>query len=107
MAGRSLRGPVRRHHARAGRPAPYSVSPGGTLRDRFPTGVLPSWLRERDLDVYAGAFERAGMTGALHRYRNVDRYWADLADQAGAPITQPSLFTGASGTPPSPGWPTP
>ncbi|MFH9085259.1 alpha/beta fold hydrolase [Streptomyces sp. NPDC017673] len=75
-------------------PAPYSVSRGGTLRDRFPTGVLPSWLGERDLDVYAGEFERTGMTGALNRYRNMDRDWADLADQAGAQITQPSLFIG-------------
>ncbi|MEV5387117.1 alpha/beta hydrolase [Streptomyces sp. NPDC052721] len=77
-----------------GAPAPYFVSPGGTLRDRFPVGVLPSWLGERDLDVYAGEFERTGMTGALNRYRNMDRDWADLADHAGAPITQPSLFIG-------------
>ncbi|CAM5627457.1 alpha/beta fold hydrolase [Streptomyces canarius] len=75
-------------------PAPYFVSPGGTLRDRFPAGVLPSWLGERDLDVYAGEFERTGMTGALNRYRNMDRDWADLADRAGAPIAQPSLFIG-------------
>ncbi|MGW2034437.1 alpha/beta fold hydrolase [Streptomyces sp. NPDC001811] len=75
-------------------PAPYFVSPGGTLRDRFPVGVLPSWLEERDLDVYAGEFERTGMTGALNRYRNMDRDWADLAGRAGAPVTQPSLFIG-------------
>ncbi len=34
------------------------------------------------------------MTGALARYRNMDRDWEDLADFDGAPITQPSLFIG-------------
>ncbi|MFG2196305.1 alpha/beta fold hydrolase [Streptomyces sp. NPDC048639] len=77
-----------------GAPDPHFVSRGGVLRDRFPTGRLPAWLSEHDLDVYAGEFERTGMTGALNRYRNMDRDWADLADFAGAPITQPSLFIG-------------
>ncbi|MFJ9607275.1 alpha/beta fold hydrolase [Kitasatospora sp. NPDC101176] len=73
---------------------PHFVSRGGTLRDRFPAGRLPSWLGEDDLDVYAGEFERTGLSGALNRYRNMDRDWADLADLDGAPITQPSLFAG-------------
>ncbi|WP_406418997.1 alpha/beta fold hydrolase [Streptomyces sp. NBC_01614] len=77
-------------------PDPHFVGPGGTLRDRFPAGRLPSWLDESDLDVYAGEFERTGMTGALNRYRNMDRDWADLADHTGAPITQPSLFLGGA-----------
>jgi pimeloyl-ACP methyl ester carboxylesterase len=67
---------------------------GGQLRDRFPGGRLPSWLTEGDLDVYAGEFERTGMTGALNRYRNMDRDWEDLAPYSGAPIKQPSLFIG-------------
>ncbi|MFB7509610.1 alpha/beta fold hydrolase [Streptomyces broussonetiae] len=71
---------------------PHFVAPGGTLRERFPTGPLPAWLEERDLDVLAGEFERTGLTGALNRYRNMDRDWADLAGYEGAPITQPSLF---------------
>ncbi|MQS17109.1 alpha/beta hydrolase [Streptomyces kaniharaensis] len=79
-----------------GAPDPHFVSRGGTLRDRFPTGRLPGWLGERDLDVYAAEFERTGLTGALNRYRNMDRDWEDLADLAGAPITQPSLFVGGS-----------
>ncbi|MFI9611949.1 alpha/beta fold hydrolase [Streptomyces sp. NPDC052023] len=79
-----------------GAPAPHFVSRGGRLRDRFPAGRLPSWLSERDLDFYAGEFERTGMTGALARYRNVDRDWEDLADHDGAPITQPSLFVGGT-----------
>jgi pimeloyl-ACP methyl ester carboxylesterase len=77
-----------------GAPAPHFVSRGGTLRDRFPTGRRPAWLGEHDLDVYAGEFERTGMTGALNRYRNMDRDWEDLATFAGAPVTQPSLFIG-------------
>ncbi|MFC4498869.1 MULTISPECIES: alpha/beta fold hydrolase [Streptomyces] len=77
-----------------GAPDPHFVGPGGTLRDRFPAGRLPAWLDEGDLDVYAGEFERTGLTGALNRYRSMDRDWADLADYAGAPLTQPSLFVG-------------
>ncbi|MCO6011644.1 alpha/beta hydrolase [Actinoallomurus purpureus] len=80
----------------AGAPDPLSVSPGGTLRDRFPAGRLPAWLSTDDLDVYAGEFERTGLSRALNRYRNVDRDWEDLADFDGAPITQPSLFIGGA-----------
>lgn len=77
-----------------GAPDPHFVGPGGTLRDRFPADRRPAWLSAHDLDVYAGEFERTGMTGALNRYRNMDRDWADLADFAGAPLVQPSLFIG-------------
>ncbi|MFI9172983.1 alpha/beta fold hydrolase [Streptomyces lincolnensis] len=80
-----------------GAPDPHFVSPGGTLRDRFPTADrLPAWLGEAELDVYAGGFERTGLTGALNRYRAMDLDWKDLADRAGAPVTQPSLFLGGS-----------
>ncbi|MEU6182438.1 alpha/beta fold hydrolase [Streptomyces coeruleorubidus] len=75
---------------------PHFVARGGTLRDRFPVGRLPRWLSEADLDVFAGEFERTGMTGALNRYRNMDRDWQDLADFAGAPVTQPSLYVGGA-----------
>jgi pimeloyl-ACP methyl ester carboxylesterase len=69
------------------------VAQGGRLRDRFPEpGPLPAWLSEDDLDVYAGEFERTGFTGALNRYRNMDRDWEDLAAWDGAPVMQPSLF---------------
>lgn len=66
------------------------------MRDRFPAGRLPSWLGEHELDVYAGEFERTGMTGPLNRYRTMDRGWADLADPHGAPIRSPSLFVGGA-----------
>ncbi|AYV31845.1 Soluble epoxide hydrolase [Streptomyces sp. ADI95-16] len=79
-----------------GAPDPHFVSRGGRLRDRFPAGRLPGWLSEDELDFYAGEFERTGMSGALHRYRNMDRDWEDLAGFDGAPITQPSLFVGGA-----------
>ncbi len=75
--------------------SPHFVSRGGTLRERFPA-ERPGWLSESDLDVCAGEFERTGLTGALNRYRNMDRDWADLAGFDGAPLTQPSLFIGGS-----------
>ncbi|MEV7213480.1 alpha/beta hydrolase [Kitasatospora cineracea] len=79
-------------------PDPHFVSRagGGTLRERFPRGVRPAWLSEADLDVYAGEFERTGLTGALNRYRNMDRDWAELADLAGRPLEQPALFVGGT-----------
>ncbi|MFF7379169.1 alpha/beta hydrolase [Streptomyces massasporeus] len=79
-----------------GEPDPHFVARGGRLRDRFPRRVLPAWLSEDDLDVYAGEFERTGLTGALNRYRNMDRDWEDLARYRGAPIKQPSLFVGGA-----------
>jgi pimeloyl-ACP methyl ester carboxylesterase len=77
-------------------PDPHFVTRGGRLRDRFPGGPLPSWLSEDDLDVYAAEFERTGMSTALHRYRNMDRDWEDLAPWDAAPILQPSLFIGGA-----------
>jgi pimeloyl-ACP methyl ester carboxylesterase len=82
--------------APAGAPDPHFVSPGGRLRDRFPTGRQPAWLSTGDLDVYAAEFERTGLSGALSRYRNLDRDWEDLAAFDGAPITRPSLFVGGA-----------
>ncbi|MHA6758243.1 alpha/beta fold hydrolase [Streptacidiphilus sp. PAMC 29251] len=80
-----------------GAPDPHFVSrDDGRLRDRFPSGRLPGWLTEEDLDVYAGEFERTGLTGALNRYRSMDRDWEDLAPYNGAPIKQPSLFIGGA-----------
>ncbi|GAA2475699.1 alpha/beta fold hydrolase [Streptomyces longisporus] len=79
-----------------GAPDPHFVGRGGTLRDRFPADRLPHWLGETELDVFAGEFERTGLTGALNRYRNMDRDWEDLAAHHGAPVAQPSLFVGGA-----------
>ncbi|GAA1220509.1 alpha/beta hydrolase [Kitasatospora nipponensis] len=80
----------------AGAPDPHFVARGGTLRERFPSGPRPAWLGACDLDVYAGEFERTGLTGALNRYRSMDRDWEDLAAFDGTPIAQPSLFAGGT-----------
>ncbi|MER7170836.1 alpha/beta fold hydrolase [Streptomyces mesophilus] len=76
-------------------PDPRFLSKGGALRDRFPA-ERPSWLGDRELAAYAEEFERTGLTGALNRYRNMDRDWQDLAAHEGAPLTQPSLFLGGT-----------
>jgi pimeloyl-ACP methyl ester carboxylesterase len=74
----------------------FYIPPGTRMRDRFVSGELPAWLSDDDLDVYVEEFERTGFTGALNRYRNVDRDWEDLAAYDGAAITQPSLFIGGA-----------
>jgi hypothetical protein len=66
-------------------PDVHFVQLGGRLRERFPADTLPAWLTPEDLDVYASEFERTGMTGALNRYRNMDRDWEDLAAFGGRP----------------------
>ncbi|MFB8025608.1 MULTISPECIES: alpha/beta fold hydrolase [unclassified Streptomyces] len=79
-----------------GAPDPHFVAHGGRLRDRFPVTTLPAWLTQDDLDVYAAEFERTGLTGALNRYRSMDRDWEDLAPHRGAPVRQPSVFIGGT-----------
>jgi pimeloyl-ACP methyl ester carboxylesterase len=54
--------------------------------------VLPAWLTEHDLDVYAADFARAGFRGGLNRYRNMDSDWEDLAELADARVRIPALF---------------
>ncbi|MFE7031006.1 alpha/beta fold hydrolase [Streptomyces sp. NPDC057621] len=75
----------------AGSGAVFFVPKGGRLSDRF-VRDRPSWLTDEELDFCAAEFERTGFTGALNRYRSMDRDWEDLADFDGAPLTQPSLF---------------
>jgi pimeloyl-ACP methyl ester carboxylesterase len=67
---------------------------GSCLLDPIPDPQqLPAWLAGDDLSYYAAEFGRTGFTGALNRYRNLDRDWADLG-RLGAAITQPALFVG-------------
>jgi pimeloyl-ACP methyl ester carboxylesterase len=70
----------------------FMVKPGGRLADGFPAFAPSGWMSEADLDVYVGEFERTGLTGALNRYRNVDRDWEDLREWEGRPLTQRALF---------------
>ncbi|MFJ8750036.1 alpha/beta fold hydrolase [Streptomyces sp. NPDC102441] len=79
-----------------GADSPFFVPAGAAMRDRFTGGALPSWLTERELGVYSAEFERTGLSGALNRYRNVDRDWEDLAVWDGARLTGPALFAGGA-----------
>jgi len=68
---------------------------GSGLLDPIPEPErLPQWLSDADLDYYVAAFERTGFTGALNRYRNLDRDWADLASLDGVIIEHPAQFVG-------------
>jgi pimeloyl-ACP methyl ester carboxylesterase len=40
-----------------------------------PPAVLPAWLTEHDVDVYAAAFEKSGFFGPVSFYRNMDANW--------------------------------
>jgi pimeloyl-ACP methyl ester carboxylesterase len=75
----------------------FFIPPSARMADQLPTtGSLPGWLTEAELEAYVAEFEASGLTGALNRYRNVDRDWDDLADYDGAPIVQPALFVGGA-----------
>jgi pimeloyl-ACP methyl ester carboxylesterase len=65
---------------------------GGMLSSRVPSSSLPSWITEKDIDVYVRQFESTGFRGGLNWYRNIDRNWELLAPFAGAKITVPALF---------------
>jgi len=81
-------------HASPGPDGLFFVPTGARMSDRFPDGPLPGWLDPADLDEAAAELRRTGATGALNRYRNADRDWADLAGHTGAQLTQPSIFIG-------------
>jgi pimeloyl-ACP methyl ester carboxylesterase len=69
------------------------VPPGGGFLDVCPDpAVLPGWLTESDIGVYASEFGTAGFTGPLNWYRNLDRNWELTAPWHHAPVTVPGLF---------------
>jgi pimeloyl-ACP methyl ester carboxylesterase len=55
---------------------------------------FPAWLSAEDLRVYVEAFRAGGFRGPLNRYRAQEIDFADLADHAGKPVTQPACFIG-------------
>jgi pimeloyl-ACP methyl ester carboxylesterase len=66
---------------------------GARLLDAIPEpDRLPPWLGEADLSYYAEQFARTGFTGALNRYRNVDRDWQELPELGVTTVAQPVLF---------------
>ncbi|MGH3273272.1 MAG: alpha/beta fold hydrolase [Streptosporangiaceae bacterium] len=68
------------------------VPPGGGFLDIMPEpDVLPGWLTEQDISVFAGQFA-AGFTGPLNWYRNLDRNWELTAAWSHAPVLVPALY---------------
>ena len=54
--------------------------------------VLPAWLSDEDVSVFAEEFRRTGFRGGLNWYRNLDRIWELTPFLAGAKLRQPTLF---------------
>ncbi|CAK7334459.1 unnamed protein product [Dovyalis caffra] len=52
--------------------------------------VLPPWITEEELQVYADKFEESGFTGSLNYYRAMDLNWELSAPWQGAKITVPT-----------------
>jgi pimeloyl-ACP methyl ester carboxylesterase len=65
---------------------------GGFLGARSAPALLPPWITEADVDVYAADFARTGFRGGLNWYRNIDRNWELLAPWTHAQITVPALY---------------
>ncbi|MEA2897032.1 MAG: hypothetical protein QOJ84_2647 [Bradyrhizobium sp.] len=65
---------------------------GGWLGSRSSPSSLPNWISEKDIDFYAGEFERTGFRGGMNWYRNIDRNWELMAPWSGAKVTVPALY---------------
>ena len=57
---------------------------GSWLREPALPPVLPAWLTDADIDLYAGEFKRTGFRGPLNYYRNLDRNWELMVPYARA-----------------------
>src|SRR5262249_31329228 len=65
---------------------------GGVLDGTVAPEMLPGWISEADIDVFAGEFSHAGFRGGLNWYRNIDRNWELLAPYAAARVMVPALY---------------
>ena len=54
--------------------------------------VLPGWITEADVDVYAAAFEESGFFGPISFYRNMDANWERSKDIPASVYTMPTGF---------------
>lgn len=59
-----------------------------------PSGVLPSWCTQQDLDVYTEAFSESGFFGPVSWYRNLDANHERTKDLAASRLTMPVWFIG-------------
>ena len=64
-----------------------------------PSGQLPDWLTEDDLDTYAAGFRRTGFFGPVSYYRNMNANWLRTKDLPSERVGMPSLFIGGSRDP--------
>jgi epoxide hydrolase A/B len=72
---------------------PPIVPPGGGFLDFLAEpAALPAWLTEADLDTFTDDYVKAGFTGGLNWYRNLDRNWELTAAWHRAPVTPPALY---------------
>jgi pimeloyl-ACP methyl ester carboxylesterase len=72
------------------------LPPGTKMRDRFITPEkMPAWFTDEDLDIFADALQRGGLSGPLSYYHNLDNNWHDLADIADRKLTCPAMYIGA------------
>jgi pimeloyl-ACP methyl ester carboxylesterase len=66
---------------------------GARLMDQMPEPPQPmDWLREADLDFFAGEFARRGFGPGLNWYRNLDRSAAELRAFRGRRVEVPAAF---------------
>jgi len=54
--------------------------------------VLPDWITEHDVDVYAQAFAKGGFSGPVSFYRNMDANWERSKDIPASVYTMPIGF---------------
>ena len=74
---------------------PLCMANGAKLEDAFVyPEKMPAWFTEADLDFYVGEFERAGFSGGLAFYHNVDAGWEVLGPVADRQLTPPAMFIG-------------
>ena len=89
---------LRLYYAACGEPPPeerwrFLFEKKETLLDTAPLPeTLPGFLTAEDLDFCTSEFERAGFSGGLNWYRNIDRTWEQTAFLANAKIHQPAIF---------------
>lgn len=67
--------------------------PGMEIIDYLETpSLLPSWITEEELQVYADKFLESGFTGAFNYYRAMDLNWELTAPWQGSKIKVPAKF---------------
>jgi len=54
--------------------------------------LLPDWITEEDVDVYADAFKQSGFFGPVSFYRNMDANWERSKDIPPSVYTMPVAF---------------